>query len=292
MLVLKVGGNEIDDAEFVAKLGGALTAVTEPLILVHGGGKEIKQLQERLGLEPQYIDGLRVTDEDSLVLVEMVLAGRVNKRLVAALSYAGLDVFGMSGIDRASIQAKKLEHPGGDLGYVGQITHVKVEVFQHMLEDGIMPIVSPICYGPGGHVFNVNADHVALALATALPARELVFLTNVPGVLHQGALLAELTPAEVETLIDGGVIVGGMIPKVRSALEAVNGGVASVRITDLAGLQEGRGTKIRYEESNPETAMEIKAEALLPGLEKHTQPKLNNLRPTTGEIQNSNSKSY
>lgn len=291
MLVLKVGGNEIDDAEFVAKLGGALTTVVEPLILVHGGGKEIKQLQERLGLEPQYIDGLRVTDEDSLILVQMVLAGRVNKRLVAALSNAGLDVFGMSGIDRASIQAKKLEHPGGDLGYVGQITHVKAEVFRHMLEDGITPIVSPICYGPGGYVFNVNADHVALALATALPARELVFLTNVPGVLHQGTLLSELTPAEVETLIAGGVIVGGMIPKVRSALEAVNGGVASVRITNLEGLQAGRGTKIRYEKSNPETT-EIKAEELLPGFEKHTQPKLNNLRPTTGEIQNPNSKSY
>ena len=251
MLILKVGGNEIDDAGFVENLGQALLSVAEPMLLVHGGGKEINQLQEKLGLAPQYIDGLRVTDEDSLALVQMVLAGRINKRLVAALSNAGLDVFGMSGIDRVSIQAKKMEHPGGDLGYVGQVTRVKAEVFQSLLDDGVMPIVSPICYGPGGYVFNVNADHVALALAVALKAKELVFLTNVPGVLHGGALLPELTPAEVEALIAEAVIVGGMIPKVRSALEAVNGGVASVRITNLEGLRHGAGTKITPLKQSP-----------------------------------------
>jgi len=249
MLILKVGGNEIDDTRFVEQLGHVMRTLAEPVILVHGGGKEIKQLQEKLGLEPQYIDGLRVTDEDSLALVQMVLAGRINKRLVAALSNAGLDVFGMSGIDRASIQAKKLEHPGGDLGYVGKITYVKTDVFKRLLEDNIIPILSPVCYGPGGYVFNVNADHVALALAVALAARELVFLTNVPGVLHDGALLSELTPADVEDLIIQAVIVGGMIPKVRSALEAVNEGVQSVRITNLEGLQQGTGTKITALES-------------------------------------------
>lgn len=244
MLILKVGGNEIDDREFVDRLGQVLNTLTEPVILVHGGGKEIKQLQERLGVEPQYIDGLRVTDEDSLALVQMVLAGRVNKRLVASLSHAGLDALGMSGIDRACIQAKKLEHPGGDLGYVGQITHVRTNVFKRLLEDDVIPILSPICYGPGGYVFNVNADHVASALAVALEATELVFLTNVPGVLHAGTLLTKLTPAEVEALITEAVIFGGMIPKVRSALEAVKAGVHSVRITNLTGLQQGTGTTI------------------------------------------------
>ena len=105
MLVLKVGGNEIDDPDFVEKFGATLDTLSEATMVVHGGGKEIKQLQEKLGLEAQYIAGLRVTDEESLALVQMVLAGRVNKRLVAALTNAGLDVFGMSGIDRASIQA-------------------------------------------------------------------------------------------------------------------------------------------------------------------------------------------
>ena len=244
MLILKVGGNEIDDPTFVSRLGGVLVSLPEQVMLVHGGGKEIKQLQEKLGLEPQYIDGLRVTDEESLALVQMVLAGRVNKRLVAALSNAGLDVFGMSGIDRASIQAEKLVHPNGDLGYVGRITYVKARVFKHLIQEGVTPILSPICYGPGGEVFNVNADHVALAVAVSLQADQLVFLTNVPGVLQEGSLLAQLTPADVETLITDAVIFGGMIPKIRSALEAVAGGVRSVRITNLDGLQAGTGTVI------------------------------------------------
>ena len=252
MFVLKVGGNEIDDEEFVERLGQVLGSLAKPIVLVHGGGKEIKQLQEQLGLKPQYIDGLRVTDADSLALVQMVLAGRVNKRLVATLSNAGLDVFGMSGIDRASIQAKKLEHPQGDLGYVGQVTYVKREVFTRLLEDGVFPILSPICYGPGGNVFNVNADHVALALAVALEAEELVFLTNVPGVLQDGELLSKLTSSETEALITSEVIFGGMIPKVRSALNAVQGGVKTVRITNLDGLQAGTGTKIRA--AAPQTA--------------------------------------
>ncbi|MEM7029396.1 MAG: acetylglutamate kinase [Chloroflexota bacterium] len=250
MLVLKVGGNEIDDPDFVEQFGKVLDTLSESTMVVHGGGKEIKQLQEKLGLEAQYIDGLRVTDEESLVLVQMVLAGRVNKRLVAALSSAGLDVFGMSGIDRASIQAEKLEHPSGDLGYVGKITHVKADVFHHLLRDNIVPIVSPICYGPGGDVFNVNADHVALAVAIALDADQLVFLTNVPGVLHDGDLLPDLTPAEVEALISEAVIFGGMIPKVRSALDAVDSGVQSVRITNLDGLKAGTGTVISKSDIN------------------------------------------
>lgn len=244
MLVLKVGGNEIDDPNFVKQLGQVLVSVQAPMVLVHGGGKEIKQLQERLGLEAQYIDGLRVTDEESLALVEMVLAGRINKRLVASLSNAGLDAFGMSGIDRASIQAEKMEHPGGDLGYVGKITRVKADVFRHLINDDVVPILSPICYGPGGHIFNVNADHVALAVAVALDADELVFLTNVPGVLHNEALLPALTAPEVEALIDEAVIFGGMIPKVKSALQAVERGVKAVRITNLAGLRQGTGTVI------------------------------------------------
>lgn len=244
MLILKVGGNEIDDPAFVDRLGTALLSLAEPVILVHGGGKEIKQLQEQLGLQPQYIDGLRVTDAESLALVQMVLAGRVNKRLVAALSHAGLDAFGMSGIDRASIQATKLQHPNGDLGFVGEVSQVKTSVFKRLLDDAVIPVLSPICYGPGGEIFNVNADHVALALAVALQAEELVFVTNVPGVLQKEELLPRLSAAQAEQLVTSGVISGGMIPKVRSALHAVSAGVASVRITDLAGLQHHSGTVI------------------------------------------------
>jgi acetylglutamate kinase len=242
--VLKIGGNELDDPAFVEQLGQAMAALETPTILVHGGGKEIKELQERLGLEAQYIDGLRVTDAESLAVVKMVLAGRVNKRLVASLVAAGVDAFGMSGVDRASLQAEKLDHPQGDLGQVGRVTFVRTEVFKHLLEEGITPVLSPICYGPDGSIFNVNADHVAMAVAIAMPAEVLVFVSNVPGVLRQGELLPHLIATEIEALIADKIIVDGMIPKVRSATEAVAAGVQAVRITNLAGLKAGTGTMV------------------------------------------------
>jgi acetylglutamate kinase len=242
--IIKIGGNELDDPSFVDNLGQAVAALTEPVILVHGGGKEIKELQTKLGITAQYIDGLRVTDAESLAVVKMVLAGRVNKRLVASLVAAGVDAFGMSGVDRASIKVEKLHHPQGDLGLVGRVTFVRTEVFKHLLEEGVTPVLSPICYGPDGSIFNVNADHVAMAVATAMAAKELVFVSNVPGVLRQGELLPHLTAAEVEQLIADRIIVDGMIPKVRSATEAVAAGVQAVKITNLAGLQAGTGTTI------------------------------------------------
>jgi acetylglutamate kinase len=244
MLVIKIGGQEIDSGDFVKNLGQAIAALEESPVLVHGGGKEIRELQTRLGLEPQYIDGLRVTDSESLDIVTMVLTGRINKRLVSSLSMAGVDAFGMSGVDRATIKAKKLEHPAGDLGQVGQVVEVRTEVFMRLLEDAITPVLSPICFGADGSIFNVNADHVAQAVAIALAADTLVFVSNVPGVLRANQLLPNLTIAEVEQLIEDKVIVDGMIPKVRAALNAVNGGVAAVRITNLDGLKAGTGTVI------------------------------------------------
>lgn len=244
MQVIKIGGNELDDPAFIDQLGQAMAALTEPTVLVHGGGKEIKELQEKLGLTPQYIDGLRVTDAESLAVVKMVLAGRVNKRLVASLLAAGVDAFGMSGVDRSAVKAEKLEHPQGDLGQVGRVVQVRTEVFKHLLEEGVTPVLSPICYGPDGSIFNVNADHVAMAVAIALAAQVLVFVSNVPGVLREGSLLPHLTTTEVETLIEDKTIIDGMIPKVRSAVEAVAGGVRAVKITNLAGLKEGTGTVI------------------------------------------------
>ncbi len=244
MLVIKIGGNELDDPAFIDQMGQAITALSPPPILVHGGGKEIIELQQKLGVEPQYISGLRVTDAQSLDIVKMVLAGRINKRLVASLVAAGVDAFGMSGVDRAAIKAEKLEHPAGDLGQVGCVAQVRKEVFTRLLEDDVTPVLSPICYGPDGSIFNVNADHVARAVAIAVAADALVFVSNVPGVLRNDELLPHLAAAEVEQLIEEKIIVGGMIPKVRSALEAVEGGVPAVTITNLAGLKEKTGTTI------------------------------------------------
>lgn len=244
MLVIKVGGNEIDDPAFIAEMGQAIAALPVAPILVHGGGKEIRELQTRLGVKPQYIDGLRVTDTESLDIVKMVVAGRVNKRVVASLGKAGVDAFGMSGVDRSAVKAEKLLHPSGDLGLVGRVVSVRTEVFARLLEDNVTPVLSPICYGADGSIFNVNADHVAQAVAIAIQADTLVFVSNVPGVLKDDTLLPHLTTAEVEQLIETGVIKDGMIPKVRSALEAVNGGVAAVKITNLVGLKAGTGTVI------------------------------------------------
>lgn len=244
MFVLKIGGQELDDPDFVDRLGETISQLNIPLILVHGGGKEIRELQERLGVKPQYIDGLRVTDAESLSIVQMVLAGRVNKRLVATFSKAGVDAMGMSGVDRATVKAEKLQHPAGDLGQVGRVVEVRTEVFDRLLEDGIIPVLSPICYGADGSIFNVNADHVAQAVAIAVQAEALVFISNVPGVLREKELVPHLTAEGVEQLIEEKVIVDGMIPKVRSALQAIEGGVSAVRITNLAGLSEGTGTTI------------------------------------------------
>ncbi|MBN1217668.1 MAG: acetylglutamate kinase [Anaerolineae bacterium] len=244
MFVLKIGGQELDNPEMVKRLGQTVAALDAPPILVHGGGKEIRDLQQRLGVKPQYIDGLRVTDAESLDIVQMVLVGRINKRLVSSLSVAGVDAFGMSGVDRAAIKAEKLEHPGGDLGQVGHVVEVRTEVFGRLLEDGITPVLSPLCYGPDGSIFNVNADHVAMAVAIAMQAEALVFISNVPGVLRDNQLLPHLTAAEVERLILDKVIIDGMIPKVRSALDAIGGGVPAVRITNLDGLKAGTGTTI------------------------------------------------
>jgi acetylglutamate kinase len=244
MLVLKIGGQELDDSEFVRRIGEAVAALPEPPILVHGGGKEIRELQSRLGLTPHYVDGLRVTDPESLDIVQMVLTGRINKRLVSSLLLAGVDTFGMSGVDRNAVKAEKLEHPAGDLGQVGRVVHVRTEVFTRLLEDGVTPTLSPICFGAGGSIFNVNADHVAMAVAIAMRAEALVFVSNVPGVLQEKQLLPQLSPAEVEQLIEEKIITDGMIPKVRSALEALQGGVTAVRITNLDGLKAGTGTTI------------------------------------------------
>ncbi|MCB0171837.1 MAG: acetylglutamate kinase [Anaerolineae bacterium] len=244
MFVLKIGGQELDDPEFIKRLGETVAALPEPPILVHGGGKEIKELQTRLGLKPQYIDGLRVTDAESLDVVQMVLIGRINKRLVSCLSLAGVDAFGMSGVDRTAVKAEKLEHPGGDLGQVGRVTHVRTEVFSRLLEDGITPTLSPLCFGADGSIFNVNADHVATAVAVAMHADELVFVSNVPGVLRDSQVLPRLTVAEVEQLITDNIIIDGMIPKTRSAFSAIEGGVPAVRITNLDGLKAGAGTTI------------------------------------------------
>lgn len=241
MLVLKVGGNEIDDANFLTGFARAIAGMKETPVVVHGGGKEIADLQLKFGLTPRFVEGLRVTDDTSLAIAEMVLSGRVNKRIVVALLTAGADAIGLSGIDRALVRVEKMRHPSGDLGRVGKVIGVRGEVLQDMVAHKIVPVVSPISLGDDG-AYNVNADSVACAIAVSMNADAVVFVTNVAGVMHDGKVLSMLTAKETEALIKSQVIKGGMIPKVRAALDAVAGGAKAARITNLDGLMNGSGT--------------------------------------------------
>ncbi len=241
--VIKLGGNEIDSVEFIAAFVQVVAAAPPP-VLVHGGGKEITALGNKLGMVEKRIEGLRVTDAAYLQVVEMMLGGVINKRLVRALSMAGAQAVGLTGADLNLLRAEKLAHPGGDLGFVGRIVAVNADALRSFVAGGIVPVVAPIAFGLDGSAYNINADHAALAIARETAADALMFVTNVPGVKLDGAVVPHLSPAEVETHIATGQISGGMIPKVRSAVEAVTAGVRSVVICDLEGLRSGGGTVI------------------------------------------------
>ncbi|MBN1936195.1 MAG: acetylglutamate kinase [Anaerolineae bacterium] len=256
-LVLKIGGSELEAIaygaadDFVAGLITAVRALQKEVavVLVHGGGKTIANLQAQLGLEARFVDGLRVTDDASLDVAEMVLSGLTNKRLAARFVSVGMRAVGLSGIDDGLIRVNRLSQPGKDWGWVGDVTGANTSLLEALLDQGIVPIISPISLGLDGHSYNVNADHAAAALASALGARELVFVSNVPGVLAGSSptsadkiCLPLLSPGEVEALIVAGEINGGMIPKVRSALAALERGVERVRIANLEGLVCGEGT--------------------------------------------------
>ena len=244
--VVKIGGNEMNTPGFLEELarqiGGLLAATGEPLVIVHGGGQEIATLQTRLGIEPIKVDGLRVTDAESLAVAQMVLSGHTNKAIVRAFLVAGLDAVGFSGIDGGLLRCRKKQHPTADLGLVGEIVAVRSGFLNHFAMQGIIPVISPISLGEDGQTYNVNADEAAGAIAQAIEADSLDFLSNVPGVLQDGRLMPQLTATQVNALIANGIINGGMIPKVRTALEALERGVPRVRIVSLNGLSRGGGT--------------------------------------------------
>ena len=248
MRVLKIGGNELSDPGFIVLLGKSVAHLLEetnsPLVIVHGGGRAIAGLQTQLGLEVVKVDGLRVTDLESLNVTQMVLSGQSNKTVVKALLAAGVDALGLSGVDGGLLRCRKKEHPTADLGYVGEIVEVRSDLLEKLMGLGLTPVLSPISLGVDGHTYNVNADEAASAVAGACQAEELVFVSNVPGVLCAGELVPSLSAAEAEEYIEKGIINGGMVPKVRSALQAVAYGADKVRIVNLPGLLAGEGTTI------------------------------------------------
>ena len=246
MRVIKIGGNELSDAEFLAQLARDVrflqTETAVPVIIVHGGGRAIGDLQAQLGLAPVKVDGLRVTDKASLHVAEMVLSGHSNKLIVKALLHAGVDALGLSGVDGGILRAQKKPHPQADLGYVGEIVAVRTDLLLQLGGMGVTAVLSPISLGVDGFTYNVNADEAAAAVAEALHAEQLDFISNVPGVLADDVVVPHLTPQETQALIADGTISGGMIPKVSAALNAVERGVRQARIVNLIGLTADGGT--------------------------------------------------
>ena len=199
MQVLKVGGNQLADPAFLKRLAETIASLSEPAVIVHGGGQAIADLQARLGIEPVKIEGLRVTDAESLAVSQMVLSGHSNKSIVVALLTAGVQAIGISGVDGGLLRCVKKQHPLADLGFVGQIVEVQPTIIHLLVAQGITPVISPISLGLEGQIYNVNADEAAAAIAAALQAKILNFISNVPGVLDQdNKTIAQLTPRETE----------------------------------------------------------------------------------------------
>jgi acetylglutamate kinase len=231
-------------------------------IVVHGGGPQIGRMLQRLGIKSRFVDGLRVTDRETMEVVEMVLAGTVNKQLVAAINGAGGCAVGLSGKDGGLIRARKVTRSrieAGvridlDLGFVGEPEQVDDRVLATFRQSDIIPVIAPIGIGADGETYNINADTVAGAVAAAVKARRFLLLTDVDGVLDaEKRLITELTAGEARRLIADGTISGGMIPKVETCLAAVEGGVEAAVIVDgrvphailLELFTEGAGTLIR-----------------------------------------------
>ncbi|OJX31767.1 MAG: acetylglutamate kinase [Burkholderiales bacterium 68-12] len=242
-LVIKYGGNAMTDPELQQDFAEdvvLLKLVGMNPVVVHGGGPQIETALKRLGKQGQFIQGMRVTDAETMEVVEWVLAGEVQQDIVGLINQAGGKAVGLTGRDGGLIRAKKLklldhkdpalEH---DVGQVGDIVAIDPSVVKALQDDAFIPVVSPIGFGENNESYNINADVVASKLAEVLRAEKLLLLTNIPGVLDkQGRLITELTPREVDALVQDGTISGGMLPKLAGAIDAARAGVKAVHIVD------------------------------------------------------------
>ena len=244
MQVIKIGGNEFEKPGFLETLAVALRDFDECPVIVHGGGSAVDSLQARLGLEPIKFQGLRHTDAATLEIALMTLCGTVNKQIVATLLKFGIKAIGLCGIDGGLLRARKLSHPELDLGFVGEIEKVHTSLLHSICALGFTPVISPISLGPGGQILNVNADQAASAIALAMKAERLNFVSNVPGVLLGNEVLPVLHAQQAKDMIEGGLIHDGMVPKVRAALKTLHRGVPNVRIVNLSTLTTPGGTML------------------------------------------------
>ena len=241
IIVIKYGGNAM--TEPALKEGFARDVVLLKLIglhpvIVHGGGPQINEMLEKVGKKGEFVQGMRVTDSETMDIVEMVLGGHVNKEIVSMITTFGGRAVGITGRDNHFIKAEKLlidtpEQNGVDIGQVGTVADIDTRLVEGLVERGCIPVIAPIGVGQNGEAFNINADLVAGKLAEKLQAEKLLMMTNIPGVLDkEGKLLTTLTPSRIDELIEDGTLYGGMLPKIASAVEAAKSGVKATHIID------------------------------------------------------------
>jgi acetylglutamate kinase len=235
VVVVKYGGAAMDKAGLASSFAQdvmLLRSVGIKPVIVHGGGPAVTQMSARLGIETTFVDGLRVTDAETLDVATMVLAGKLNTDVVSTLVAGGVSAVGLSGVDGRLLLARKSEGP--DLGFVGEVIHVEAGVLATLLDASFVPVVASIAMDETGQAYNVNADVVAAELAVALGAHKLVYLNDVPGLIGpSGDLLSELSAANAEELLaTPGVVEGGMIPKLDSAVRALRAGIERVHLVD------------------------------------------------------------
>ena len=238
-VVVKYGGSAMLDEGLkynVIRDVALLKLVGFKPIIVHGGGKEISKYLERFGKKSEFINGLRITDEETLDIAEMVLS-KVNKELVAMMTSLGLNAVGISGKDAGLLKVSKKQPGGADIGYVGQVEETNVRLLDTLMDNDFIPVIAPIGIGiDDNHGYNINADDCACAVASAIDAEKLAFLTDIEGVFtdpsDKKTLISEMDIKEAQTLIDDGVVGGGMLPKLANCIEAMNNGVSRVHILD------------------------------------------------------------
>jgi acetylglutamate kinase len=233
IVVIKYGGAAMVQDDFKRSFAQdivLLQSLGMSPVIVHGGGPEVTKTIKQQGLESNFIDGLRVTDLSSLKISEMILSGVVNKEIVTHINrQEGIGV-GLSGKDGCLIRAKKMEHHGVDLGYVGEIENVNPDLIFILIKNGYIPVISPIGMGLDGNTYNINADTAAAYIGVALKAQKIIFLTDVKGIFKDDKLITKANLAETKLLIKEGIISGGMVPKVNGMLYALENGVNSAHI--------------------------------------------------------------
>lgn len=233
--VIKYGGAAMIDDELEHAFAQDVTLLSKVgirIVIVHGGGKEVTEIADRLGIASHFIDGQRYTDAKMMDIVQMVLAGKTNKDVVAKINVHHGDAVGMCGIDANVLQVKPAWESGADLGFVGTIERVNTAYLELLLNNAFMPVIAPVGVDDRGQAFNINADIAASEIASALHAEKLVYLSDVEGVVAAGTLVHSMTREEAARLIENKIITNGMIPKIRSASSALERGVHKVHLID------------------------------------------------------------